>query len=155
MEIKEMSERAHANSTSKGFYELPNGILEKMSTAVSGEDEGFMAFSKEEIKAVKDAFICQRLMLITSELAEALEANRKGRIAPNLAGMDLDQAHGVPFEKAFENNHVKDSFPDELADATIRIGDLAKWLEIDLDAHVSLKQIYNSKREIMHGGKAY
>jgi NTP pyrophosphatase (non-canonical NTP hydrolase) len=146
MEINEMSERAHRNSTSKGFYELPNGILARM------EKDGY---TKEAIKAVKDAFICQRLMLITSELSEALEANRKGRIAPNLAGMDLDQAHGVPFEKAFENNHVKDSFPDELADATIRIGDLAKWLDIDLDTHVRLKQFYNSKREVMHGGKAY
>lgn len=140
-----MSKRAHENSTSKGFYDLPNGILARMKS------DGYTA---EAIKAVKDAFICQRLMLITSELAEALESNRKDQNA-DVVGM----YHEIDFEKAsfhesFEDN-VKDTFEDELADATIRIGDLSAWLNIDLDKHVDLKQDYNATREKMHGGKAY
>lgn len=143
MEINEMSKRAHENSTSKGFYDLPNEILHRM---------GKLDFDEEQIKAVRDAFICQRLMLITSELSEALESNRKDKNA-NVTAM-YNNLYNLPFPEAFEG-HVKDTFEDELADATIRIGDLAEWLEIDLDKHVDLKQKYNSSRTKMHGGKAY
>jgi NTP pyrophosphatase (non-canonical NTP hydrolase) len=148
MEINEMSKGAHENATSKGFYDLPNGILAKMEVC---------SFTSEEIKAVKDAFITQRLMLITSELSEALEANRKGgEYKEDNSGwaMDVVEHDAEAYENWFRAR-VKDSFEDELADATIRIGDLAAWLKVDLDKHVKLKQKYNSNRQQMHGGKAY
>lgn len=145
--MNEISESAHSNAVSKGFYELPESILSKM-------DAGDSSFSREEIQAVKDAFVAQRLMLIVSELGEALEANRKKGPAPHIKGLELDLAHGVDYKEAFVNNYIKDSFEDELADTVIRIGDLSGWLGIDLDTHIALKQKYNSRREKMHG-KAY
>lgn len=144
--IKEVVREAHKNSRSKGFYDLPSSILEKMLSLP-------IMFTPLEYKAVKDAFIGQRLMLITSELGEALEANRKDRIA-NLDKFENDQnLPNVEFKESFEKN-IKDSFEDELADATIRIGDLAGWLNIDLSGHIDLKHQYNTERPHMHG-KAY
>lgn len=68
--------------------------------------------------------------LIVSELMEAVEADRKG----NNADMDaFDKYEGrISFEENFER-HVKDTVADELADACIRIFDLAGYKNIDLD----------------------
>lgn len=99
------------------------------------------------------------LMLCVSELSEALEADRKGRLA-NLKQFRIDMAqmneydneHG--FRKlAFEHN-VKDTFEDELADTVIRILDLCGARGIDIEKHINLKLEYNRSRERMHG-KAY
>ena len=67
--------------------------------------------------------------LIISELMEAVEADRKG----NNADMDaFDKYEGrISFEENFER-HVKDTVADELADACIRIFDLAGYKNIDL-----------------------
>lgn len=47
--------------------------------------------------------------------------------------------------------HVKDTFEDELADATIRLLDLSTALGIDLEMHVLLKMQYNEGRGYKHG----
>lgn len=46
---------------------------------------------------------------------------------------------------------VKDTFEDELADAVIRIMDLAEYMQIDLYKHILLKHWYNKQREYKHG----
>lgn len=68
--------------------------------------------------------------LIVSELMEAVEADRKG----NNADMDaFDKYEGrISFEENLDR-HVKDTVADELADACIRIFDLAGYKNIDLD----------------------
>ena len=48
---------------------------------------------------------------------------------------------------------AKDTFGDEIADALIRIFDLAGGFGIDLDFHVSQKLRYNATREYKHGKK--
>jgi NTP pyrophosphatase (non-canonical NTP hydrolase) len=48
---------------------------------------------------------------------------------------------------------VKDTFEDELADAAIRIFDLAHSKGIDLQKHIEAKMRYNATREHMHGKK--
>jgi NTP pyrophosphatase (non-canonical NTP hydrolase) len=88
------------------------------------------------------------LMLCVSELSEALEADRKGRVA-NLDKFDKGIAHGDIFE-----TYIKDTFEDELADTVIRILDLCGARGIDLERHINLKLKYNRSRERMHG-KAY
>jgi NTP pyrophosphatase (non-canonical NTP hydrolase) len=88
------------------------------------------------------------LMLCVSELFEALEADRKGRVA-NLDKFDKGIAHGDIFE-----TYIKDTFEDELADTVIRILDLCGARGIDLERHINLKLKYNRSRERMHG-KAY
>lgn len=45
--------------------------------------------------------------------------------------------------------------PIELADAMIRIMDLAEYLGIDLADAIMVKADYNRGRPAMHGGKAY
>jgi NTP pyrophosphatase (non-canonical NTP hydrolase) len=87
-------------------------------------------------------------MLCVSELSEALEADRKGRVA-NLDKFDQGIAHGDIFE-----TYIKDTFEDELADTVIRILDLCGARGIDLERHINLKLKYNRSRERMHG-KAY
>lgn len=66
------------------------------------------------------------LMLVVSELAEALEADRKGD---------------------------RDNFCEELADAAIRIFDICGGMAIDLEEEIEKKMLYNASRPPMHGKK--
>ena len=52
-----------------------------------------------------------------------------------------------------KNNFI-DTFEDEIADAVIRLLDLAAGLGIDLEKHISSKVQYNETRPILHG-KSY
>lgn len=86
--------------------------------------------------------IGEMLMLVTSELAEALEGHRK-----NLMDEKLPQ---------YKN------FDVEIADAFIRLFDICGGLGIDLEAIVEDKLAYNAVREdhklenrVKPGGKAY
>jgi hypothetical protein len=90
------------------------------------------------------------LMLVVSELSEALEADRNGKRS------DFNPAEyitGAVSDSAFVFG-VKDSVEDEIADAVIRIADLCGHLGINLDAHVAAKMKYNETRPHKHG-KAY
>lgn len=62
------------------------------------------------------------LCLVITELGEAVEADRKGRHA-NVAGFE-NAAKVYPIQRCFEG-YIKDTVEDELADAAIRILDLA------------------------------
>lgn len=85
-------------------------------------------------KTVKSLFVAQRLALITSEISEALEADRKDL-------MDDKLTHRKGLEV-------------ELADALIRILDMAGGMELDLGGAVEEKLAYNKTRAYKHG-KAY
>jgi len=129
--------------------------------------------SKEVYEANKlkgfDAKECntgQTLMLIVSELSEALEADRKGRrvdinatknltngytISGNLS-VYIKQGKTEKFIELFKEK-VKDTFEDEIADALIRLFDLVGALEINIDRHIELKRQFNATREYKHGKK--
>ena len=106
------------------------------------------------------------LMLCVSELAEAMEADRKGQYAKiddaefiidsKTIREDLDLAvkenDTIKFEDIFRTQ-VKDTFEDELADTIIRILDICGARGIDIDKHIELKMKYNATRERMHGKK--
>lgn len=127
MTITELVTAAHKNAVEKGFYErLPEKNIGEM------------------------------LMLIVSELGEALEADRKGKYVNNR--VDIPKLLEVVHEPdkylcLFQACDIKDSFEDELADAVIRIADLAGWLGIDLEAHIQAKMAYNRTRPPKHGKK--
>lgn len=86
--------------------------------------------------------VAQKLMLIVSEVAEAMEGHRKGL-----------QDDKLPHRPMMEV---------ELADALIRIGDLAGAMAFDLGGAVAEKLAFNATREDhrlevrrQSGGKAY
>lgn len=96
------------------------------------------------------------LMLITSELGEALEAQRTTKFAEvehynkALANAKEIGREEMDFIPAFKT-YIKDTFEDELADAFIRLLDLAERAGVDLAWHVEQKMKYNATRPRLHG----
>lgn len=80
--------------------------------------------------------IPEKLALIHSEVSEALEEYRKS-----------------PDFGTYYEDDKPEGFGIELADAIIRIMDLAEWLGIDLAGLVVEKHEYNLTRSYRHGGK--
>lgn len=80
----------------------------------------------------KERNVGEMLMLIVSELGEAIEAHRTQNFG-------LEQ---------------KDTFEDEIADTVIRLFDLCGGLGIDLEKQMEWKTAFNKGRELRHG-KAY
>jgi len=96
----------------------------------------------------------ETLMLVVTELAEAMEVHRKTgniRISELRKKIVLDAPMEL-FPSKFRMLS-KDTFGDEIADALIRIFDLAGGFGIDLDFHVSQKLRYNATRPHKHGKK--
>ena len=97
------------------------------------------------------------LMLCVSELAEALEADRKDRYADLQAYEECEKADDIlesdkeAYMVSSFQSLIKDTFEDELADTVIRILDLCGARGIDLEKHIDLKLKYNRTRERMHG----
>ena len=91
------------------------------------------------------------LMLITSELAKALESDRRNYYAQMGEYSRYITASKNP-RTCFEL-FVKDSVEDELADALIRILDTCGLYDIDIARHVEMKMAYNVGRERLHGKK--
>ena len=108
-----------------------------------------------------------RLMLVNSELVEALEADRKCNHA-NVANFkntiksaskymlsDKNKhmfKESEPFKQSFEE-HIKDTFEDEIADTFIRLLDLVGYMDIDIEWHIEQKMKYNKLREKLNGKK--
>jgi len=94
-------------------------------------------------------------MLCVSEISEALEADRKSKIA-NVHSLSVFIRNGLDcnvdsvFKAEFES-HIKDTFEDEIADTIIRLLDLCGYKNIDIEKHIELKLRYNETREHMHG----
>ena len=71
-----------------------------------------------------------QLMLVITELSEAVEADRKGRYSHALfVGTEMDT-------QSFEEN-IKDTFEDEIADAFIRLLDIAGNRHINIVEYTS------------------
>ena len=132
-------------------------ILEKVTT------ENLTEFSKDIHQGnVKRGFyddpkeIGTVLMLIVTELAEAMESYRSGNRlgSEKLAAMEWDSALDEDFSREDINQFkavVKDTFEDEIADTIIRLFDLCGWMNIDIHKHIILKLKYNSTRPYKHG----
>jgi NTP pyrophosphatase (non-canonical NTP hydrolase) len=99
----------------------------------------------------------EKLMLDVSELSEAMEAARKDKWAANLGGIvstcwSEPGGGGEINIDAFET-YIRGSVEEELADAIIRLCDLAGIYNIDLEWHIKTKMAYNKTRPLMHGKK--
>lgn len=113
------------------------------------------AVNKEKGFWDKERNVGELLMLVVTELAEALEAHRKGEMVDK----DLIKRLSVVYPQVEEYNnsyftaYIKDKFEDEIADAFIRLFDLCGGLGIDIDTHIRMKVEYNKSRERLHGKK--
>ncbi len=87
-------------------------------------DKGF--YPEGEEKNIREL-----LMLIVSELGEALEAHRQIRFS-EWYYVDKWKLGSSWWNRRFEV-YIKDTFEDEIADILLRIFDLCGYLEIDLD----------------------
>ncbi len=102
MEIKELCQQAYDNSCQKGFWDRERNILDPD-----------MAI----------AYKMQRIMLIITELSEAVEGLRKNDI---------------------------ENFEEEIADVFIRLGDLCGGYNIDIEKAIKAKIEKNKNRNKMH-----
>lgn len=134
--LNEIGTAALALTTEKGFH-----ATESELRSVIGENKDL----QQELSALQDA---RRLALIQSEVSEALEACRKNKHA------DMQAFEKSAQTKADFEIYIKDSFEDELADALIRILELAAVHQIDIEKHVCAKMAYNAQRPYKFG-KAY
>jgi len=93
------------------------------------------------------------LMLINSELCEAMEALRHNKYS-NIEQFEYYYEHSEnkDFKTLFENN-IKDTHEDEIVDALIRIFDYAAYKKIDLAWHTIHKLQYNALRPYKHNKK--
>lgn len=109
MTLRELVDKAHKNSVEKGWWE--NGSTN----------------------------IPEKLMMIVSEVSEALEEYRE---------------HTEPLNKVrYAEKDKPVGFASELADVVIRCFDLAGYLKIDLEQVVKDKMEYNMTRSYRHGNK--
>ena len=118
--LNELRDKVHENAIAHGFYDDAN------------------------------VNIPEKLMLIVSELGEAMEAYRKEHYADwegykNLLNKNIEYESGA-FERL-----IKDSYEDEISDTIIRLLDLCGYMNIDIDRHVELKMKYNESRPYKHG----
>jgi NTP pyrophosphatase (non-canonical NTP hydrolase) len=122
-------------------------------------DHGFWEASQD---------IPTKLMLIVTEVAEAMEAYRKGDMeiyhsGEPVPGSQISVSHNDEIIYTLHGSTVSEAdvlpnakpegFPVEIADIVIRCMDLAGWLGFDLGAVVELKMAYNSTRPKLHGRK--
>ena len=117
MTIKELVEKAHESARKHGFWEDWDSICWE-----DGLDRN--EASTLDIQELFNSAIAKRLMLIVSELGEALEALR---------------------------NDDRENFAEELADVAIRLADLCGGIGIDLEAEIEKKMEKNRKRGYKHG----
>jgi NTP pyrophosphatase (non-canonical NTP hydrolase) len=102
------------------------------------------------------------LMLVNTELCEALEAhrNRKPRAklcdvfieAPFNPTINYGDQDKKRFIELFEKD-VRGTIDEEIADAVIRLIDICGYYHIDIGRIIELKMFYNKTREYMHGKK--
>jgi NTP pyrophosphatase (non-canonical NTP hydrolase) len=91
------------------------------------------------------------LMLIVTELSEAMEAYRNNKHANKISLVELlHDNNPKSFVKLFEN-FVKDTFEDEITDVFIQLFDFIGFLQIDIKTHLALKMKFNLTRPYKHG----
>ena len=124
--LNEIRDAIHNNSVAKGFWNEPN------------------------------TNITEKIMLVVTELSEAVEAMRKLDVNELIVGIVQCNEIISDFDITGYSEHnfktfIKDSVGDEFADSIIRILDLCGRLGIDIEGHIKYKMEYNSTRPYLHG----
>ena len=120
--------------------ELPISLKSSVPLSIHGmaAEAHEMAIAKGWWDEPRDIPHC--LALVHSEVSEALEAYRE---------------HGSrnPDDVDYDPNPKPEGFVYELADILIRVGDLARHCDLDLETAVKEKMEFNSTRGYRHGNK--
>lgn len=99
--------------------------------------------------------VMSKLMLITTEVAEAAEVFRDAKTFGSIQATYQEAGGRMHlYDDASTHPPKPEGFGSELADIIIRVFDLAEELGIDLGAEVLRKMRYNATREYRRGGKA-
>jgi NTP pyrophosphatase (non-canonical NTP hydrolase) len=132
----------HDTAKEKGWWDIQTAEEWLKKKYMDDDGSGREFYETDMIAAYKDGQknplpnIPEKLMLVVSEVVEAMEALRMGD----------PQSTKIPEFKAFEA---------ELADVQIRIKDLAKYLKLRVAEAEIEKSNYNKTRPYKHGGKKF
>lgn len=116
--------------TDKRFFKAFKMLQETIHN--NSKNHGFWPKGKRNVP--------EALMLIVSELSEALEDYRDNKLTTYVSNY-------------INGNDKPCGFPTELADAVVRILDLAEGMKIDLLPVIVRKMLYNESRPYKHGRK--
>jgi hypothetical protein len=158
--MKELIKECHEMAIKKGFYDCPDcegaGIfhLTINGNGDSDGDETKCAYCKGTGKD-PNKNIGELLMLIVSELSQALKAHRKNRFAeyPELPNqkrtIDIEEILNCLSEKdkqlvestlGYFKQNIKNTFEDKLACAFIRLFDLCGYLKVNINSKEYIDQ---------------
>jgi hypothetical protein len=138
--INVLAAKCFKNAFEKGFWD------ESISQRKNAD-------SPEQVKLLMGLYSAQNLMLAVSELGEALEAERKGRVSDWDIYRAVLQAKEVDFDASAFAEFIKDSKGDEIADCIIRLLQQCDGEGINIGEHIAHKMAYNAQRERLHGKK--
>ena len=119
MSITELQKRIGAGNAANGWHDRYRTLL------AAGDEQG------------RREHVISKVMLVVTELAEAVEELRNGR--------------GIT--ESYVEDRKPEGFPVELADVAIRVLDLAEMVGIDLGREIQQKLDCNASRGVRHGGK--
>lgn len=147
--IAEMQKQVHNLAREKGWWPLfnygGNRVQEMQEDIANSEHDKDKKINFSEVN------IPEKLMLMVSELGEALEHYRGSD------GLTTWFMGDDGYKHLLTSNSVLVGKPDgfwiELADVIIRILDTAGAYDIDMEQLVKLKHEYNKTRPYRHGGK--
>jgi NTP pyrophosphatase (non-canonical NTP hydrolase) len=143
--ISKLSQEAHERSRKSGFHER----MERAEVLSDKLCMGTLEYDCAQEETLKKALehggvdVPEKLMLIVSEVSEAMECYRKSP--------DLD-AGAVTCDEA-RAGKKPEGMGSELADVVIRTIELAYALNIDIGKAIETKMAYNETRSYKHGGK--
>ena len=132
MDIMDIVNKAGLNARDKGFYDSYDQLKDTLGSIKNNDNEKAI---DHLLDFVEKQNISTNLMLIVSELGEAIEHLRTGK-----------RADGYEFYHQW-----KDTFEEELADVLIRLADLCFSCNIDISKYIKAKMLFNSERKKMHG----
>lgn len=142
MDLNELSKEIYEGNKERGFWE---DHFEALDLANINSKSNI-------IKAIDNAFLSQKIMLMVTELGEAQEALRDNHFCKLNANqlINLENSNDDIFKENFQDQ-VKNTFEDELADSIIRVLDTCGARGIDINKHILLKLRFNKFRNRKHG----
>lgn len=141
--LNELANELYTNAIDKGiydkYYNLINAISDKNNTNIKKEEYGYADVLE----------ICKQILLIHTELSEAVEALQKKNF------INLSEWNNIDITKVEEDSrfeHIfsqvyKNRFEVELIDALFRLLTTMKFCNIDIDSLVKIVMRNNSLRD--------